>query len=134
MWYSHNLLKNYRNIFSFILETHIPERQAPDRVMNEIMKYLDQNFSKNILIEKLSRTIGLSSSRIQHIFKEYTGISIGKYILLERVRKSKMLISKKPLSSVASECGFYDQSQFHRYFKQYTGLTPQGYAHSRIDV
>lgn len=43
-------------------------------------------------------------------------------------RAKDLLLRGWPISEVAREAGFYDQSHFTRYFKRLVGVTPGSYA------
>jgi AraC-like DNA-binding protein len=116
------------------LENQKSVSNKDDIIVNSIINYLEQEYSNIVTVASLSELVGLSSSRIQHLFKQKTGVSIGKYLILERIRKSKRFLSEKSLSDIALECGFYDQSHFYRYFKKYTGVTPQNYVKASKDI
>ena len=45
-----------------------------------------------------------------------------------KINQSKKLLKEgMSLVSTALECGFYDQSHFHRNFVKYTAITPKEY-------
>jgi len=54
------------------------------------------------------------------------GITPQKYFAVRRFNKSLELVrsSEESLTSIAFECGYYDQAHFIKEFKSYTGLTP----------
>ncbi len=61
-------------------------------------------------------------------FRAATGITPHAYWLNCRIELAKMLLQKgMDVSQVALECGFYDQSHFHRHFKAITAVTPKEY-------
>jgi mannose-6-phosphate isomerase-like protein (cupin superfamily) len=49
-------------------------------IVNKITKFITLNIANKILIEDIANHLALSVSRVSHIFKEETGISILKYI------------------------------------------------------
>ncbi|HXB80681.1 MAG TPA: helix-turn-helix transcriptional regulator [Bradyrhizobium sp.] len=59
-------------------------------------------------------------------FKESVGLSPYQYILSERVRRAKELLSKGdlPVSDVALAAGFHNAYQMNRVFRKLVGLTP----------
>jgi len=64
-------------------------------------------------------------------FKRHVGLTPFEYILIKRVGLGKSLILQGlPLTDVALESGFYDQSHFSNYFKRYIGKSPQSYKQS----
>ena len=61
-------------------------------------------------------------------FKAATGITPHAYRMNCRIELARKLLQKGiDLSQVALECGFFDQSHFHRHFKAITTLTPGEY-------
>lgn len=61
-------------------------------------------------------------------FKAATGITPHAYRLNCRIERARKLLQKGCyLSQVALECGFFDQSHFHRHFKAITTVTPKEY-------
>jgi len=60
--------------------------------------------------------------------REATGITPHAYRLNCRIELAKKFLQKGyDLSQVALECGFFDQSHFHRHFKAITTVTPKEY-------
>jgi AraC-like DNA-binding protein len=93
-------------------------------VNNVIAELKQDNFFDNI--EKVASKYGLTSRYLQKLFLQYTGISPKLYHKINRFQKSLILVSKKQLSltSIAYECGYFDQSHFIRDFKSFTGFIP----------
>lgn len=61
-------------------------------------------------------------------FRREMGATPHQYILRSKVRRAKDLLAQPlPITSVALEAGFYDQSHFDRHFKKVVGLTPRDY-------
>jgi len=84
--------------------------------------------SEELTVLQLSNMSNLSLYYFIRIFKEEVGLTPKEYIIQQRIKKAKELILKKlPLSHIAQESGFYDQSHMIKYFKSYTGLNPSLY-------
>jgi AraC-like DNA-binding protein len=77
-------------------------------------------------IESLSARLGFSERYVQKLFMEWVGITPQKFFSIQRFNRSLELLrsSPAPLTSIALECGYYDQAHFIKEFKSYTGLTP----------
>ena len=77
-------------------------------------------------LQDLSANSGFSERYIQKLFIDWVGITPQKFFSVQRFNKSLELIrsSTAPLTSIAFECGYYDQAHFIKEFKSYTGLTP----------
>jgi AraC-like DNA-binding protein len=106
-------------------ERRLGKADVVSDIMDEIRK---EDFFDNI--GNVASRYGLSSRYLQKIFLEYTGLTPKLYSKINRFQNSLKLVSKKhtSLTSIAYDCGYFDQSHFIREFKSFTGLTPSGYA------
>jgi AraC-like DNA-binding protein len=98
-------------------------------VMYEIMRDIKkEDFFENIT--SVASRYGISSRYLQKMFLQYTGLTPKLYTKINRFQNSLKLVVKKDrsLTSIAYDCGYFDQSHFIREFKYFTGLTPSGYA------
>jgi AraC-like DNA-binding protein len=94
-------------------------------VINNVMAELKQDdFFDNI--QNVASRYGFTSRYLQKLFLQYTGITPKLYHKITRFQKSLVLVSKRnqPLTSIAYECGYFDQSHFIRDFKSFTGSIP----------
>lgn len=94
-----------------------------------VKQYIEQNFQKDISLKQLGETFHLSPCYLSHAFKQYTGRSIKQYLLLCRLEEARRRLAETEDSiiDVALESGFSDHSNFTRYFRQKTGMSPSKY-------
>ena len=105
--------------------TYIPNNNI---IVDKITEYINLNIANKILIEDIAAYLALSISRVSHIFKEETGISILKYINKKRMMLAKELVRQgEPFINIAHKCGFQDYTSFFRSFKKEYNLTPGEY-------
>lgn len=96
--------------------------------INLIIEYLHDNYSNHYSLNDISMMVDHHPSYVVNTFKENTGLSIGEFLRHIRIKKAcDKLSSELPLSHLALECGFSDQSHFNRSFKKITGMTPLKY-------
>jgi AraC family transcriptional regulator len=90
------------------------------------MEYMQDHYAESITLDKLTRLSNLSSSHFINSFKQTLGVTPHQYLLKIRIEraKEKLQRSSLPLSEIAYELGFTDQSHFSRYFKKITGMSP----------
>jgi AraC-like DNA-binding protein len=71
----------------------------------------------------------MSPRYLQRLFLQYTGVTPKLYHKINRFQLSLKLVAKKDssLTSIAYDCGYFDQSHFIREFKSFTGVTPSAY-------
>jgi AraC-like DNA-binding protein len=67
---------------------------------------------------------------------QHTGLSPKSFNKISRFQLSLRLIAKneQPFTSIAYDCGYFDQSHFIRDFKSFTGLTPSAYLENKFSV
>ena len=80
-------------------------------------------------IENVASRYGITSRYLQKLFLQYTGLTPKLYTKINRFQNSLRLVTQNnnSLTSIAYDCGYFDQSHFIREFKSFTGLTPSGY-------
>lgn len=74
----------------------------------------------------LSTSFGFSERYIEKLFVEMVGLTPGAFFSVKRFNKSLGLVlsSDRKLTSIAYDCGYFDQSHFIKEFKKFTGITP----------
>lgn len=85
-------------------------------------------------IAELSEDLGLSSRRLEQVFRADVGLTPKAYQRLLRFRRALAHIddaARVGWADFALECGFADQSHFVNEFRAHAGLTPTGYLASR---
>lgn len=97
--------------------------------VKEARNYIEQNYSKPILVCELAKSFNLSRSHFYRIFKEYTGVSVEKYLADTRIEHAKRLLSETetPISAVAELVGYRNYSAFHTMFKKALMVSPAQY-------
>lgn len=78
----------------------------------------------------------LTSKHLISQFRDIVGITPKKFFQIGQINlASKMMWANpnKKLTSIALECGFYDQSHFIRTFKKITNTKPLEFRHQQIN-
>lgn len=81
-------------------------------------------------IDAIAGQMGITPRYLHKLVYEETGLSPTVFHKIKRFQGSLKLIARndRPLTSIAYDCGYFDQSHFIREFKSFTGLTPSAYA------
>jgi len=96
-----------------------------DERITRVLKRLDESKGAQCTSEELESIACLSSSRLQHLFREQVGIPIRRYSLWMRIRYVlEQLISGAKVIDAAVDAGFSDTAHFSRTFKDMFGLPP----------
>ena len=114
----------------FLLQRLSPSerRYSKMTVVSDIMQEIKRDdFFDNI--ESVASRYGITSRYLQKLFLQYTGLTPKLYTKINRFQNSLRLVTKKDasLTSIAYNCGYFDQSHFIKEFKSFTGVTPSGY-------
>lgn len=78
------------------------------------------------LSEILSKELGYDYSYLSHLFSRVEGITIEKYLILQKVEKVKELLvyEEFTLSEISYQLGYSSSQHLSRQFKEISGLTP----------
>jgi len=104
----------------------------PGDPVSKVVNLIKARFDQTISIPDLSRQAGLSQRQLERLFKKRFSISPREYILRLRVLIAADLLrsTRKGITEIALECGFYDHSSFTRQFKRHMGALPLQYRKS----
>lgn len=96
------------------------------RKLETVKELIRSKLSETITVEELAACAEYSPSRFLVLFRNATGFSPHQYIMRERLEEARILLTRTrmPLSRIALDCGFSDQSHLVRLFKRHTGITP----------
>jgi PAS domain S-box-containing protein len=112
------------------------ERQFPAfNVLSQAVLRLRRDFSQRLTIEALATECGLSVRAMQRQFRRVFGLTPQEFLLKTRVAAACHLLrsTARPLSEIAGQCGFSDQSSFTQHFKRRLGITPRAFRQSAPD-
>lgn len=90
--------------------------------------------SPDIQMHDVARAVGLDASAFSRAFKTMTGMTFSSYSRSVRVWRARTLLAETdiPITDVCFEAGFNNLSNFNRYFKLETNMTPRAYRHSAL--
>ena len=100
-----------------------------DRRIRRVTSVLDQQYRDPPSIEDLAAVVGLSVSRLAHLFRSETGMSIQTFIRERRLLMAAMLLvqTHERISQIAYSVGFGDVSNFNHAFKRRFSMSPRQY-------
>ncbi|RXZ81399.1 helix-turn-helix domain-containing protein [Paenibacillaceae bacterium] len=102
-----------------------------DPRVEETLHYLSRHMRERITIDELAQAVGLSGSRLSHLFKEVTGVTPVQMLNEMRIRQAASLISHagRTASEAAYEVGFQNYNHFAALFRRQMGSSPRNYRH-----
>jgi AraC-like DNA-binding protein len=94
---------------------------------------LNAHVDGEVSLTELARKCGLSRSHFARAFKQTTGQTPHRWLLVQRVEQAKGLLlgSNMSLAKIALTCGFADQSHFTRVFNGTLGASPGEWRRTR---
>ena len=91
----------------------------PNSIVDLVKSRIENNNSRNCSMEELSGYSGYSKSRLSHLFKEKTGMTVGQYI--DEVRRDYLLdghIAGLKQKEIAFNLGFKSASAFSTWLRK----------------
>ena len=94
-----------------------------ERRAREILR---TNIKSGVALREVARECGVSVGHFSHAFRRTLGVAPHNWLIEQRIvlSKKKLRDDRLPLSDVAAECGFSDQSHLTRAFRQTVGVSP----------
>ncbi|MBX3081861.1 MAG: helix-turn-helix transcriptional regulator [Anaerolineae bacterium] len=99
------------------------------RHLKRIVDYIQAHLSQAVTLDELARQTGFSPYHFARLFRQTVGESPHRFVLRRRVEQAQHLLSATdmPLSQIAAECGFADQSHLTAVFKRHFNITPKAF-------
>lgn len=90
-----------------------------------VLEYISAELDGRMTIAEVASVVGLSPSRLEHLFSEQVRIPISRYLLWVRLRKAlEMMSLGMSLTEVAYTVGFADSAHLSRTFRRMLGIAP----------
>lgn len=114
-----------------LTRTARPERRAA--WLGEARAYLHARYAESVSLADVAAAVGVEPERMARVFRHAFGEPVAGYLRRIRVNAAAhMLVSTDvPISQVAAQVGFADQSHLTRCFSRYLGSTPGRYRAER---
>lgn len=115
-------------LFNLIDETRLCTDSLPNWVQ-KVKQLLNDEWNREISLDYLSSVVSVHPKTISRQFSRYFACTLGEYRRHLKVEQAISMIknSKLPLTEIAHQCDFADQSHFTRTFKDLTGFLPKAF-------
>ena len=112
-----------------LLSTSKGDTKVVERRVQIIIGVMKAQLHREVLPSKLAHLVNLSPSRLQHLFKAETGMSLTQYLKSLRLERARELLETTFLSvkQIMTTAGLTNKSHFVKDFKKAYGMTPTQY-------
>lgn len=99
-----------------------------DRI-NGVYQFLMQHFKQDIRLEEVADIAHMAPTAFCRFFKQRTQKTFSHFLNELRIRHASELLNNpdKTISEISYESGFHNLTNFNKFFKQITGLSPSEY-------
>ncbi len=107
----------------------LPKKNVYSLQTAQAMNYVGSHYTEEINVESVADELKINRSYLSKLFKKNTGISLGHYIRITRVKAAANMLefSDYSASEIAEYLHFSSQSHFIKCFKEEMGCTPAQY-------
>ncbi len=111
---------------------HVRAKQEPEQPISSHLEtfksLLGSSLDRDLTLDQLAGQLGANPFTLLRQFKAAYTVTPHAYRLNCRIEKARALLQQgKDIGDTALECGFFDQSHFHKAFKAATTVTPKEY-------
>lgn len=106
------------------------ERLVPvsiqDTRINTLLDYLRNNLNQTHGLNELAQYSKMSRRTFTRQFYKATGMSVGEWLIAERIQRSQELLESTslPIDAIAEQVGFQSATSLRQHFKQRFDVTP----------
>ena len=99
---------------------------SPYLQLDRAVSYLRDHFREPITVTELAKLAGMSVRQFNRRFQEVFQTSPRTFLIKTRIQAAcaSLRDSDTPISEIAIDFGFYDQSSFTQHFRRHMGITP----------
>ena len=107
----------------------VPMVRADDDLGARIAKYIQSNFRDNLSLTSLAAALNYDVYYLSRYFNRAFRMNFRQYLNACRINCAKQLIHEtdRPITSIASECGYQSIRTFNHAFHMQTGFAPSDY-------
>ncbi len=106
-----------------------PVRGTPPRWVERAREIIHDRCFESIRVGDVAGEVGVHPVHFARVFRKHFQSSLGSYVRMLRLNHAatRLARTEAPISEIAIECGFADQSHLTRLFRRHLGTTPDRY-------
>ena len=107
---------------------HRSTRIKASDILDDLIQYIDQNFSQKLTLNSVAEHFFVSPSTISHICSDRLQASFYQFVQQRRLAEGQRLIlNGLTMEEVSTKIGFSNYQNFYRAFKKAYGISPKEY-------
>lgn len=97
--------------------------------LQKVLPYIREHLAADLSAQHLAALAGVSIAHFRRLFQEALGVPVHSYIMAARLEQARKLLAttSQPISRIAEDCGFSNQSHFTACFRAAHAATPGQY-------
>ena len=124
-------------LLSLLCEQASPARRQSNEhhtthYIADVVRYIADHLSEKLTAPMLADAFFVSRDKLNRDFKQYTSVTLGKFISAMRLERARELLETRQtnrlsIKEISEVCGFESDVYFYSFFKQSLGVTPKQY-------
>ncbi|WP_185602315.1 helix-turn-helix domain-containing protein, partial [Paenibacillus sp. 598K] len=108
-------------------------QRQEEQLIAELHAYVEEHLGGDLSLVRLGEVVSLSPVYLSRVYKQLTGHNLTEHIMEMKLERAKQRLaeSERLIQDITREVGFESPAYFTRFFRKYTGLSPQQYRDSR---
>ena len=105
-----------------------------ETLIADAMRFIDQNLTRNLSLDDVSRSVYLSTNYFCGLFKTETGKTVMDYVTEKKIELACKMLLENPqmqINALAAQLGYNSTQSFIRQFKKLMQSTPDQYRKER---
>lgn len=122
-------------LYSFCSDDCITEVDTSFFYIQGVLRYVAENLSEELDVERLAVHFAVSRSKLDRDFKARTGMTTHDFVDICRLNLAKYMLRRRTrvtAAQICEACGFRSESYFYLFFRKHTGMTPAQYRNAEL--
>lgn len=107
------------------------QSDRPCPLVYEVSSLLSQRFAEHWTVSAVAKCVKRDRAYVSRVFKRRTGVTVHRFLVLQRLRHAEHLIGRGEKIEVAALlAGYRSRRAFYEAFKSSHGVTPSAFRRS----